>query len=161
MSAELANLNIKGPFETCSLHCHQTLICAFLPGSDGNISHRLNLSLSLSCLDISPELGQSEECWQGACHCWHFSKPHLDWRRSTNSHWNFKGNFIKSKDLFSDCMVATFWTGRLQTQTHTQLSLPFIISASCLMPILPKQRGRLCTWIVDKGEVFGVSYCLC
>lgn len=35
---------------------------------------------------------------------------------------------------------------------------PFIISASCLLPILPKQRGRLCTWTLDKGEVFGVGY---
>lgn len=85
LSAELAVLHIKGPIETARLHCHQTLILAFLPGSDSNLRLRLNLSPGLSCLDMSVRLGQSGECWQGACHCWHFSKPHLDWKPSANS----------------------------------------------------------------------------
>lgn len=99
LSAELANLHIKGPIEAGSLHRHQTLICAFLPGSGSNLSHGLNLNPSLSCLDMSLRLGQSGECWQGVCHCWHFSKPHLDWKHSANSRWNLKGNFIRRKSL--------------------------------------------------------------
>lgn len=116
LSAELANLHIKGPIETACPHCHQTLILAFLPGSDSNPRLRLNLSLGLSCLDMSVRLGQSGECWQDTCHCWHFSKPHLNWKRSANSRSNSKGNFIRRKHLFRDCTTAIYGADRPQTK---------------------------------------------
>lgn len=73
---KLQTFNIKGLIETSPLPYHQTLMYAFLLGSDSNISHKLNLSSS--CLNTSLRLGQSAQCWQDSCHCWHLSKPHLD-----------------------------------------------------------------------------------
>lgn len=133
-------------------------MCTFLPGSDSNISCRLNLSPDLSCLDISLRLGRSGECWQGVCHFWHFNKPHLVQKYSTNSHWNLKKNYWKQKSL--QRLYGCHILGRQASNPnpHPASLYPFIMFTSCLLPILPKQRGRLCTWTVDDGEVFGVSY---
>lgn len=43
----------------------------------------------------------------------------------------------------------------LKLNPHAAFPPPFIISASRLLPMLPSQRGRLCTWTVVKGGEFG------
>lgn len=97
-------------------------------------------------------LGQSGECRHGACHCWHLSRPHLDWKRNATSHWNLKGNFIRRKNLFGDRTTATFWAGRPQAQTRPRfpstayhycfLSPAYLAKAKGKAVYLDSRQGR-------------------
>lgn len=138
-------------------------MCAFLPGSDSNLSHELNLNPSLSCLDLSLRLGQSGECWQGVSLLalqQTSSRLEAQCTQPLELYGKLYQQKKKKKRKTSSEIVLWPHSGQagLKPKPSPSFFPPFIISASCLLPILPKQRGRLCSWMLSKGDIFGVSY---